>query len=258
LDKEQILRLYDRDQRYEVEYPDTRREALPHLVRHANKAAGGEGAILYSHLDQHNVEVAIREQIAYFRGIGQGFEWKVYDYDRPADLRARLAAHGFECEDAESILVLDLAEVPAVLLEPLPHDLRRITDPDQLDQVVAVKKQVWGEEDTDVGRYLAEALTNQPKQMSVFVGFVGGRAASVGWIYYPAGSRFASLWGGSTLSRFRRRGLYTALLAVRLREALERGVEYVTVDASDMSRPILERHGFVKIAEAVACHWRPN
>lgn len=75
------------------------------------------------------------------------------------------------------------------------------------------------------------------------------------WVYFPKHSQFASLWGGSTVSGFRRQGLYTALLAVRAQEASARGVRYLTVDASDMSRPILEKFGFEVIAHAYPCKW---
>ncbi len=65
----------------------------------------------------------------------------------------------------------------------------------------------------------------------------------------------ASLWGGSTISGFRKRGLYTALLAVRAQEANARGVRYLTVNASAMSRPILEKFGFEVIAYSHPCKW---
>jgi hypothetical protein len=55
--------------------------------------------------------------------------------------------------------------------------------------------------------------------------------------------------------RFRKRGLYSALLAVRAREARERGRAYLTVDAGAMSRPILERLGFQVIAHSYPCDW---
>ncbi|MCA9986957.1 MAG: GNAT family N-acetyltransferase, partial [Anaerolineales bacterium] len=73
---------------------------------------------------------------------------------------------------------------------------------------------------------------------------------------YPAGSQFASLWGGSTIERYRRQGLYTALLAARAQEARGRGVRYLTVDASPMSRPILEKLGFQFIAYSFPCKWQ--
>jgi len=55
---------------------------------------------------------------------------------------------------------------------------------------------------------------------------------------------------------FRNQGLYTALLAVRAREARDKGYRFLTVDASEMSRPILEKHGFVKIATTVPYKYR--
>jgi GNAT superfamily N-acetyltransferase len=58
------------------------------------------------------------------------------------------------------------------------------------------------------------------------------------------GTSFAGLWGGGTDARWRGRGIYRALVAHRARAALDRGYRYLQVDASDQSRPILERLGF--------------
>jgi hypothetical protein len=55
---------------------------------------------------------------------------------------------------------------------------------------------------------------------------------------------------------YRGQGLYTALLAIRAQEAISRHVEFLTVDASAMSRPILEKFGFIKIAESYPCKWQ--
>jgi hypothetical protein len=47
---------------------------------------------------------------------------------------------------------------------------------------------------------------------------------------------------------------------VRAREARARDFGFLTVDASPMSRPILETHGFTLLATARACMWhvRPD
>ena len=50
--------------------------------------------------------------------------------------------------------------------------------------------------------------------------------------------------------------LYTALLAARVQEARARGVPYLTIDAGEMSRPIVARHGFATITTATACEWQ--
>jgi len=253
-----MIALYDQDQRKEVEYPDTRREVTPNVVRHIGISDMGDGAILYSQLNDANAEAAIREQVRYFESIGQGFEWKVYDYDQPSDLKERLGSYGFLVEEAEAIMVLDLENAPEILWQPvLPH-VQRIRDPEKLSEVLTVEQQVWDEDFSGLIHYLGEALQHYPEQMSVYVAYIDEQPASAAWIYFPKHSQFASLWGGSTVSGFRKQGLYTALLAVRAQEAKARQVRYLTVDASDMSRPILEKFGFEMIAYSYPCKWKPK
>ncbi|HEX6921630.1 MAG TPA: GNAT family N-acetyltransferase, partial [Actinomycetes bacterium] len=71
------------------------------------------------------------------------------------------------------------------------------------------------------------------------------------------GTDFASLWGGSTLAEWRGRGIYKALVSRRADEAAERGFRYLQVDASDDSRPILERLGLRKLTTTTPYVWRP-
>ena len=99
MDKARIIALYDQDQRKDITYPRARREVTANVVRLVHTSDNGEGVVIYSQLDVSNVEDVIREQVAYYEGIGQDFEWKAYDYDKPPDLKNRLAAHGFEVEE---------------------------------------------------------------------------------------------------------------------------------------------------------------
>ena len=256
MNRSQIIALYDQDQRIAVEYPDTRREVTPHVVRHVNTSNTGEGSILFSRLDETNVDDVIREQIAYFQGIGQDFEWKLYDYDRPSGLLERLVAVGFEVEEAEAIMVLDLEMTPAVLLQPVRHTVVPVTDVEMLEDVLSIERQVWDQDFTGLGRSLADTMAGDPERLSVYVAHADDTPASAAWIYFPERSRFASLWGGSTLEHYRKQGLYTALLAVRVREAIRRQIDYLTADASPMSRPLLERFGFEMIATSYPCKWK--
>lgn len=256
MNKEKIITLYTEDQRINTVYPDARRELLPRVVRHVGIGAVSEGAIIYSALDASNVDEEIRAQIAFFEQIGQNFEWKVYDYDTPPQLQKRLASHGFEVEDAEAIMVLELVDAPAALFQPGNHDIRPITNPADLDDVRVIKEAVWQESADDLIAYLSSAVTEHPQLMSVYVAYVDDAPASAAWVYFPTGSQFASLWGGSTLAEHRGKGLYSSLLAVRAQEAQARGRRFLTVDASPMSRPILEKFGFVQIALSYPCLWR--
>jgi GNAT superfamily N-acetyltransferase len=258
MNADQILALYDKEQRREVEYFDVRRQVTPHVVRLVSlwEKEDTGGAVIYSRLNEANVEDVIHAEIAYFESIGHDFEWKVYDHDTPADLKERLLAHGFEAEEPEAIVALDLQEAPPVLLAPVTADVRRITDPDGLGDVKNIEEQVWGEDFTNLAQRLTRHLRDDPEHLSVYVGYVDGVPASAAWIVFHDRGQFASLWGGSTLAEHRGRGLYTALVAVRSQEALRRGVRFLTVDASPMSRPILEKYGFQLLTYAHACKWR--
>ena len=255
MDTPQIIALYDQDQRRDVEYPDARREVTPSVVRHIDTSGSGEGSVIYSHLSEANAADIIQEQVRFFESIGQDFEWKVYDYDQPPDLKERLESHGFRVEEEEAIMVLDLDSAPEVLWQPARQLVQRITDSEKLSDVLTVQQQVWNEDFSWLSNYLSGALQKYPEQMSVYVAYVDGQPASAAWTYFPKHSQFASLWGGSTVSGFRKQGLYTFLLAVRAQEARARGVRFLTVDASDMSRPILEKFGFERIAYSHPCKW---
>jgi hypothetical protein len=249
-----LLALYDADERERAEYPDLRREELPHLVRQVD-LLGRSGAVIFSRLDEASADAAIAEQVAYFRGLGQAFEWKAYAHDRPADLVQRLAGHGFAIDAPEAILVLDLA-APSAAGELTTRTVRRVEDPRELEAVRGVRERVDGADRDDLVARLGWEMTRAPRSISVYLADVNGVAAACGWIRFPPRSAFASLWGGSTVPGLRRRGLYTSLVAARAQEARARGYRYLTVDARPTSRPILERRGFQALTFATACTWQ--
>jgi GNAT superfamily N-acetyltransferase len=240
---DQLLALHDQQQRIEFESRTTRREATPEVIRHV-ALKHGEGIVLYSRLTAANVDRVIAEQIAYYQQLGQDFEWKTYDHDTPDDLKDRLSAHGFEAEEPEALLVLDIDLAPSILLQLVTHDVRRITDPDRLEEIRRIQESVWGEPHTWLIPMLGDDLINDPDHLSVYIAYAEGIPVSAAWISFHDQSQFAGLWGGSTLAAYRGRGFYTALLAARLQEARQRGVRFLTIDASPMSRPIVEKHGF--------------
>lgn len=250
-----ILALYEEQQRKNVEYYGTRTEQTPDVVRLVDESEDGEGAVIYSRLDESNADRVIREQIAYFEGISQDFEWKLFSYDTPSDLKERLVAAGFEVEEAESIMVLDLETASASLFEPVTADIRRITDPTQINEVVQILNQVWDDDHEMFGQFLTDEFTHNEDYLSIYIAYVDGVPASTAWIRFHETGQFAGLWGGSSLEAYRQRGLYTALLSVRAQEARRRGVRYLTIDASPMSEPIVTKYGFQLLAVSHPCKW---
>ncbi len=87
-------------------------------------------------------------------------------------------------------------------------------------------------------------VENHPNNMSVYITYVDGEPAACGRVYFHESSRFAALYGGNTRERFRERGLFTQLVAVRVREAVSRGIVDICVDALPTSEPIFRKCGF--------------
>src|SRR5688572_12829065 len=225
----EILALYDQEQRLLVEDPAMRREAAGPLVRQVSRH-DRQSCVIYSRLNSDTVEAAVDTQIDYFQKLGHSFEWKVFAHDTPPDLKDRLVGRGFELEETEAILALDLQALPEVLLQSAEHDIRRIAKPEELNDVAAIRQAVWGEDTTGHHERLVRELQEQPDRTRIYVAYAKGMPVSSGRLNLDPHSSFASLWGGTTLKEFRGRGLYRALVAIRAREAKEHGARFLTVD----------------------------
>lgn len=249
---EAILALYDVEQRINIEYPGVRKERRPHVIRYVSED-GPPHFILYRRLAGADVEAVIDEELAYFGPLGE-VEWKVFAHDQPADLRRRLVAHGFEAEEPEVVMVLDLEQASRLDVSALPDNVsvRRLESASQLKDVRQIEQIVWQDDFAWLTERLATDLA-LPGYLSVYAAYVDGQPACAGWIYFHANGQFADLWGGSTVPEHRERGLYTAVLAARVQEAAERGYRFLTVDASPMSRPIVAKYGFRPLTTAWAC-----
>ncbi len=251
----QLLALYDREMRIELDHPGMIKEAGPDLVRFL-RPGPGMSFISYSRLTAENADERIREQIERFSSWNGPFSWDHYSHDQPSDLLERLIAHGFKPEDEPgAVMVLDLNQAPESLFETGGVSLRRIERREQLGEVIRIEESVWGGSFAWIEDRLGENL-EIPGYLSVFVAEVDGQPASAAWIYFLPNSHFASLYGGATLPEQRGKGLYTALLAVRAREARQRGYRYLTIDAGRMSKPIVERRGFRYLTTVTSCVWK--
>ncbi len=255
-----IRALFDQQERINASYPNERREATPNIVRYISQTQPFS-FILYTHADETDIERIIDEQIAYFAGIGHGFEWKTYSHDTPPDLVERLARRGFVTEERETVMVLDLESPPPALVQPLAHDIRRISDTRIIrDILYNVQRVVFHDDDAESQRHIESfvaSIEQSPDQVAFYAAFIDDQPVSAAWISFAPGSDFAGLWAGATLEGYRGRGLYTALLAARAQEALRRERRFLYIDASPMSRPIVAKHGFFELTTTIPCEWKP-
>jgi hypothetical protein len=258
---DELLTRFDLEQRQNLIDPRYQREAERGVVRLVPRKPGRFGFVIYSRLSEEQVDRAIQRQIERFSELGVDFEWQLFEHDSPPNLREHLAAHGLEASEAETILVYDLEQGAEQLLRPsqplgAPIEIQRITEARALIDVLAVEEAVWGEKMGWLLDDLGGLLQEHSQYVSVYAAYQAGAPAAAAWTFYAPGSQFASLYGGATLEVQRGKGLYSVLVAIRAKEALQRGRRFLTVDAGEMSRPILERRGFRVLDVSYPYTWK--
>jgi GNAT superfamily N-acetyltransferase len=209
-------------------------------------------------LEGPELDELIARQVRVFADRGEQFEWKLHRHDRPADLAERLTAMGFVPEDVETVVIAPVSVVAGEALLPDGVMLREVRGREDLDRIGAMEEAIWHD---DRAGWLADALEVElavdPDAMTIVVAEAAGETVCAGWMRFMPGTDFATLWGGGTLSEWRGRGIYRALVAYRANLAAQRGVRYLQVDASADSRPILQRLGFVAVTTTTPFIWTP-
>jgi hypothetical protein len=211
-------------------------------------------------LSPAELDQLIARQRDIFAARREGVEWKLHGHDEPADLADRLRAAGFEPEEQETVLI-GLAEPLADADPPLPSGvrLREVTERADLDRIAAMEAAVWNEDRSYLADALEKELAADSTGMTVAVAETdSGEVVCAGWIRYIDGTEFGTLWGGSTLPAWRGRGIYRALVGYRAHCATVRGYSLLQVDASDDSRPILRRLGFVAVTTTTPYVFTPR
>ena len=200
----------------------------------------------------------IARQRDYFARRGEAVEWKTYDYDEPGDLPDRLRAAGFVPEETETVVVALATDIAAEPVLPPGVVLRRVVADADLRRIAAMESRVWDEDRSWTGEHLIRELAATPDDLIVLIAEAAMRVISAGWLRFQPGTQFAGLWGGATLSEWRGRGIYRALVARRAQLATARDFRYLQVDASSNSAPILRRLGFQPIATTTPYVWSPS
>jgi hypothetical protein len=256
MNKKNLLTRYDKDLRMRIMYPEARREITGKVVRFI-RTAPGMNFVAFTFANERQLHQVIHQEVNYFAPLNQPFTWKVYDHDLLPSLKAELRSHSFEEDrDPAAVMVLDVQEATPHLLQPIQADIRRITTRAGLKDVIHVLNSVYGNDNSWVNQRLGTHL-QIPGYLSVYVAYVEDRPASVAWTYFPQG-HFATLFAGSTISEYRNRGLYTSLLATRLQEIRERKYQFAAVEAGEMSRPIVAKHGFQQISTVWDYEWKQS
>jgi GNAT superfamily N-acetyltransferase len=234
------------------------------VVRWTSSGGSGWSGIAWTDLDPGTADEVIADQIRFFGARGERFEWKLYSYDRPADLSQRLLAEGFVPGEPEALMVAEAAGLVGgsrTLADVRLLDgvrLVPVTDEAGIGRLIEVHDRVFGTGHAQLRSSLSAQLRDSPQSIAMVVAMAGDEPVCSARIDFYARSEFAGLYGGGTLPQWRGRGIYRALVAYRAQLAAARGYRYLQVDASPESRPILERLGFACLALTTPYTWSPG
>ena len=262
-DSSELLAAYDAQVRDRVPDPLPRGATVERdgpLLRFLGLA--GRGFVVYRDLgglDGADLDELIARQVHTFAERGERFEWKLHGHDRPRDLPQRLRTAGFLPEETETIVIAPVADIAGETRLPEDVSLREVTSRADFERIASLEQAVWGDQDQQ--NWLVDMLESEravdPDALTIVVAEAGATVVCAAWIRFERGTEFATLWGGATLPEWRRRGIYRATVAHRANLGAERGFRFIEVDASDNSRPILERLGFVAVTTTTPYVWSP-
>ncbi|MGC0364748.1 ribosomal protein S18 acetylase RimI-like enzyme [Rhodococcus sp. 27YEA15] len=198
--------------------------------------------------DDTDLDLRLSGILSTLRGTGRPFSWWTGPADSPADLGARLRAHG--CENTEDELAMS-ASIDRI---PLPDrhpalNVSLVTSKDQLADYAAVMAANWSppsETVVDFFRRTASGILGGGSRSSFVVGYHDGRPVAGAEIHIASG--VAGLYGVVTLEGSRRRGFGVAVTLAALDLARRHdGVETAVLQASQDGAPLYRRLGFEEV-----------
>ena len=194
-----------------------------------------------------SVDATIAEVHARLRERGRGAcTWEVGSSATPSDLVERLYAYGLTDNDDPDVAAMVLVAPP-----PRVHGIeaRPVRNVDEYVAANRVAETAFG--GTSDPNRIDEWHARFDEQRTLghgrtFIALLDGRIVAHGTSTYT--EQGVTLNGGATAPEARGRGAYRALVSARWDDAVERGTPVLVAQAGAMSKPILERLGFVEVA----------
>jgi GNAT superfamily N-acetyltransferase len=186
----------------------------------------------------------------WFRDQGRAeFTWWVGTTATPGDLEERLLAAGAAQWEDGLITMMTCTKAPP---ETQGVEVRRV---EQFEDFVLAREIAWEaaelteEQAREVGATLPQKWQERVRadNGAAYLAYVDGEAVAAADMLFLPFAGFLS--GASTRPDYRGRGAFRALVRSRWDEAVLRGTPALIVGAGRMSRPILERIGFTRVAE---------
>jgi predicted GNAT family acetyltransferase len=205
--------------------------------------------VQYLRLSPEDLAATVAEVRALARAHGRhALTWEVASSATPPDLAARLKVLGMQPATPPKAVIMALREPPQS--PPTGISVTRVATIADFRTFVSITHEVFGIMDRleseleRIDRDGAADLANL--RFRRYLAWSDGAAIAAASASFT--EHGVMIHSGSTRPGSRGRGAYRALVAARWEEAVEHGTPLVT-RAGPQSRPILQRVGFVELAE---------
>jgi ribosomal protein S18 acetylase RimI-like enzyme len=203
-------------------------------------------------------EAAIAASVACFRAHGVPGSWHVGPSMRPADLGARLLAHGFVHEGDDIGMAADLTARREAMPQPPGLVVERVRDDAGLEAWANVLARSFGEGEPEAdwvrGTFRRIGLGDDVSWRH-YLGLLAGKPVATASLFVGGGA--AGVYFVSTLPSARRQGIGAAVTLAALREGLALGQRVGVLGASQMAHAMYRRLGFEELCRIDLYEWRP-
>jgi hypothetical protein len=249
-----LLVRYDDEMRRNTIVAGYEREQTPFVSRFTTRTKSRR-LVIWHRIPAENVARILDEEWALVQGRAAGLMWKLYAHDSSHDIvRNALLERGYAEKDHSTLMVSRVESLINTLTTITSGDdvisAKRLSTPESLDAYLDIWNDVWPEEPNEsyVNDYRVLLRGGDPG-IVFFVGVApSDEPVSTGYMFHQPGDAFALLCGGTTKTKWRKQHAYTKTLVARAYAARERGAEFLAVEASPESEPILRRLGFASFS----------
>lgn len=201
--------------------------------------------VVRSEFEPDDVDARIEEILAYYESKGVPMSWWLGPSSRPADLGARLEAHGMTRKRDSVGMALDINEVSEDYTPPAGLVVETVEDDDTLARFVHVSTVTFNLPETmesSINRVTSGAGYGPSDRFRHYLGVLDGEPVATATGYLGEG--VVSVQNITTLPQARRQGVGTAVTMAPILEARDRGYRIASLQASEMGYPMYEKMGF--------------
>jgi GNAT superfamily N-acetyltransferase len=217
-----------------------------------------QNAVLRTQLTPAEADSRIAATVNGFRSRGLPFTWVAGAARTPADLAARLEAHGLALDSEEPGMAADLTTVPPAAPAPAGLTIERVRDDAGALRLLSISR-LANDLDPDVSGAAIERVTpatyadDDPLQL--YLAFLDGHAVACAQLFLGAG--VAGIYNVGTIPTARRQGIGAAVTAALMHAARDQDRRIAVLAASAMGEPVYRRLGFARRTTVVIYAWQP-